>query len=151
MKTIQDLSQKEYQRQWYVKNKERQKKHNQEYYSQNKEKILSKNKEYYERNKEPIREYRASWRNANKKSCSKYYASYRKANPEKKNAHMAVLAAINSGLLKKDACLFCGNDKAEAHHGSYEPDKHLDVLWLCRFHHKAVHVMQKKIEKLLAT
>lgn len=40
------------------------------------------------------------------------------------------------GLLEVQRCVVCG-DKAEAHHEDYT--KPLDVVWLCRKHHKQRH------------
>lgn len=57
-----------------------------------------------------------------------------KKNPSKKNAYMAVDAAIRSGVLARPSfCSGCGcpdtEHRIEAHH--YDYSKPLDVIWLC--------------------
>jgi len=45
--------------------------------------------------------------------------------------------AIRSGKMERLPCVVCGNPKSEGHHEDYsEP---LDVIWLCRKHHKDIH------------
>lgn len=57
--------------------------------------------------------------------------------PQKARARYAVGNAIRSGKLVRQPCLVCGNEKSEAHHADYQ--KTLDVMWLCRLHHRAWH------------
>lgn len=52
-------------------------------------------------------------------------------------AHDAVRSATKRGLLVRQPCEVCGDTKAEAHHCDYS--KPLDVMWLCRLHHKKWH------------
>jgi hypothetical protein len=59
-------------------------------------------------------------------------------NKPKRDAEFAVAKALKSGLLQKLPCSICGNEKSESHHENYE--KPLDVVWLCRQHHRARHV-----------
>lgn len=58
-------------------------------------------------------------------------------------AGIAVNNAVVRGKLVKLACEVCGNTKSEAHHADYS--KPLDVMWLCRKHHKDVHRMHKEV------
>lgn len=60
---------------------------------------------------------------------------------KRKAAREAVTSALLSGdLVRPSACSACGTVGAtEAHHASYEPDRWLDVLWLCRTCHGALH------------
>jgi hypothetical protein len=51
--------------------------------------------------------------------------------------------AIKTGKLIRQPCQACGNEQSEAHHEDYS--KPLDVKWLCRKHHAALHRGQKKI------
>ena len=60
--------------------------------------------------------------------------------PERYKAHQVVAKAIISGKLKRLPCFVCG-EKAEAHHPDY--DRPLDVVWLCRPHHKETHDLIK--------
>ena len=65
-------------------------------------------------------------------------------NKNKVLVHKKVAQAIKSGLLKKQSCKFCGSNKVDGHHSDYL--KPLEVMWLCRLHHKEEH----KKDKLLA-
>jgi hypothetical protein len=61
-------------------------------------------------------------------------------------AHAKVKSALKSGALKRGKC-WCGSLRAEAHHESY--DRPLDVTWLCRKHHRAIHAEQRRAAKLV--
>lgn len=53
-------------------------------------------------------------------------------------AHIAVSNALLSGKLVKQPCEVCGSlSLIEAHHDDYT--KRLEVRWLCKPHHLAVH------------
>lgn len=67
---------------------------------------------------------------------------YKKLNPEKRLAHQKVSNAIRDGRLKKGVCMFCGEIKADGHHVDYS--KPLDVIWLCRTHHKQIHAYEDR-------
>jgi len=56
--------------------------------------------------------------------------------PEKYKARLKVYYALKTHKIKKDKC-FCKNEKTEAHHPDYS--KPLEVVWLCREHHYAIH------------
>ena len=56
--------------------------------------------------------------------------------PGRYRAANAVSNAIRDGRLMRLACEICGGT-AQAHHDDYR--KPLDVRWLCRAHHLAVH------------
>jgi hypothetical protein len=66
--------------------------------------------------------------NAVRRSDKKY--------PEKVTARVKVRDALKSGKLTKMSC-FCGEEESQAHHDDYS--KPLDVIWLCRRHHKEIH------------
>ena len=61
--------------------------------------------------------------------------------PERFNAKRLVENAVKAGRIVKLPCMVCGG-VAEAHHPDYSAP--LDVVWLCRFHHKQAHAMAKK-------
>lgn len=63
--------------------------------------------------------------------------AWRNRHPQASWAHMATRSAIRRGLIQRQPCADCGSIKAEAHHPDY--DRPLDVVWLCRKHHKAAH------------
>jgi hypothetical protein len=52
-------------------------------------------------------------------------------------ARSLVRVHVSRGKMNKQPCLFCGDPNSEAHHQDYS--KPLDVTWLCKDHHKAVH------------
>lgn len=58
-------------------------------------------------------------------------------NSEAARAHALVAAAIKSGQLVPEPCKVCGDEKTVAHHEDYV--KPLEVVWLCRKHHRARH------------
>ena len=62
-----------------------------------------------------------------------------KANPEKHEAHKAVTRLLRNGTILRQRCTVCGDAKADAHHDSYKSERWLDVVWLCRLHHKERH------------
>lgn len=68
-------------------------------------------------------------------------ASYRKwlsNNQEKKDAHIKVHKALLAGVILKNPCIVCGeNKKVHGHHTDYS--KPLQVHWLCPRHHSAMH------------
>jgi hypothetical protein len=48
--------------------------------------------------------------------------------------------ALEKGAIKRLACFVCGELKVQGHHVSY--DLPLDVVWLCKVHHKEVHAKE---------
>lgn len=64
---------------------------------------------------------------------------YARLYPERIAAGDAVTAALRSGVLVRLPCEVCGDKRTEAHHPSYAPDAQLDVVWLCRRHHRQAH------------
>ena len=57
------------------------------------------------------------------------------------------------GHLRQEPCLLCGCVESEMHHPDYS--KPLDVLWLCRYHHLAVHagrvsILSHRVQPALA-
>ncbi|SHJ19687.1 hypothetical protein SAMN05444000_1069 [Shimia gijangensis] len=62
---------------------------------------------------------------------------WRQRNPKKVWAHVATQSALRRGLIDRQPCAICSDEKAEAHHPDY--DRPLMVQWLCRKHHKQAH------------
>lgn len=57
----------------------------------------------------------------------------------KRKAHQAVAYAVQTGRLVRQPCERCGTTQnVVAHHEDY--NKPLDVLWLCKYHHKERHM-----------
>jgi hypothetical protein len=62
---------------------------------------------------------------------------YRVYDPEKVEARKAVYLAVMSGVLTRQPCEECGETKVDGHHEDYS--RPLEVRWLCRQHHLALH------------
>lgn len=59
------------------------------------------------------------------------------ANPKARWAHVALASGLRRGLLERQPCAVCGHDTVDGHHENY--DEPLNVIWLCRRHHLALH------------
>jgi hypothetical protein len=57
--------------------------------------------------------------------------------PIKSKARQIMSNAITSGRLVPEPCVVCGEEKTEGHHEDYS--RPLDIIWLCRTHHKEIH------------
>jgi len=58
--------------------------------------------------------------------------------PEVKRSAQNIMAlAIQRGKLNRKSCEVCGDANTDGHHRDYL--KPLEVVWLCRKHHKAEH------------
>lgn len=57
-------------------------------------------------------------------------------------ARRATLNAIDRGLLTRQPCEVCGEEKVDAHHDDYT--KPLAIRWLCRRHHMELHRMDNE-------
>lgn len=66
-----------------------------------------------------------------------YQLKRRENFPGKYKARTKVQNAVRDGIIKKLPCVKCGNSKSEGHHKDYR--KYLDVVWLCRKHHRELH------------
>ncbi len=71
--------------------------------------------------------------------------AWEKRNKIKKLAQGRVSKAIKSGKLARQPCCICGDPKVEAHHDDYS--KPLDVRWLCKKHHDAVHLELNRLRR----
>ncbi len=69
-------------------------------------------------------------------------AAWKERNLLKVRAHASLRSGLRRGLVTKQACEICGALEAEAHHEDY--DRPLEVRWLCRHHHKALHAGRVK-------
>jgi len=76
-----------------------------------------------------------------KGGISKNHYHYKKLQvqryPERVKARNLVLRAVRSGKITKQPCVECGEVISFAHHENY--DAPLDVIWLCRKHHREKH------------
>lgn len=62
--------------------------------------------------------------------------------PEKTRATRLVQQMLIRGVLEKEPCFICGQDKVEGHHLFYDHPK--KVLWLCPDHHRKFHRVWKE-------
>lgn len=94
------------------------------------------------------REYDFQWRKSRRESGNpitvvertrEQFNAYfnRPYNKAKNKIRNLTRAAVKRGDLIKLPCEVCGNIKSEAHHLDYS--NHLDIKWLCRFHHMEAH------------
>jgi len=67
-------------------------------------------------------------------------AAWRERNQLKVWAHSTLRGALRRGILKRQPCEVCGAEEGETHHPNHFVA--LDVQWLCRAHHKALHAEQ---------
>lgn len=74
---------------------------------------------------------------------AKAHKRWKERNPHKRKAQIIVNNALRDGKIYPVPCLVCGKD-AEAHHPDY--DRPLDVIWLCKTHHRQVHVLAEQYE-----
>lgn len=55
----------------------------------------------------------------------------------KNKVRASTKGAVKRGVIKKEPCRVCGNQKSEIHHIDYS--KPLEIMWLCREHHMEWH------------
>jgi hypothetical protein len=61
-------------------------------------------------------------------------------------AHNALRSAIRRGLIVRKPCEVCGAAETDGHHPDH--DRPLAVRWLCRHHHRQVHIRPKEEARL---
>ena len=74
---------------------------------------------------------REAYKEANKRSYREKVVS------GKKQAERKLHYAIDTGSIKKENCVLCGNPAEAHHHFGY--DHPLEVIWLCKKHHMSHH------------
>lgn len=86
----------------------------------------------------------ASYSKSKCMDCYRESRAKRKGNPDyivqlfKESVRSLTRKYIAKGILTKQLCIVCGtNEMIEAHHEDYT--KPLEVIWLCRNHHKQYH------------
>lgn len=90
-------------------------------------------------------EYNKNWKKRNPEKVkiiqTRSTKNYRKKYPERCKARIILNHAVRDGKIKKQPCIVCGNDKAEAHHEWVK--KPLKVQWVCRIHHSRLHQLYR--------
>jgi hypothetical protein len=69
---------------------------------------------------------------------------YRNRHPRRAKANDTVNTLIKNGTIERRDCGICGEPDAVAHHPDY--DAPLNIIWLCRSHHKQAHAALKRME-----
>lgn len=106
------MSRSEYQRQWYLANRESR---------------LAYRRDYYAAHGPSPR-------------ASSHTAAYQKRHPLATSAHRAVTRAVRLGRIERQPCEICDAPQAQAHHAfGYEREHRFDVWWLCSSHHGEMH------------
>ena len=91
------------------------------------------------RNRASTGERNPNWRGGTSVGPRSHYVGrWIDRNPEKRAAQLAVKAALKAGRLERQPCERCGTtDDVHGHHDDYA--KPLEVMWLCRDHHRERH------------
>jgi hypothetical protein len=66
-------------------------------------------------------------------------AAYRGKFREHAKARRIFNNAVSKGDIKRLPCFVCGVENSEGHHADYSQP--LDVVWLCRTHHRQTHAL----------
>jgi len=91
-----------------------------------------------------------------KKCDAKYFRSekglankkrYTEKNELQVKARAILNNAVRDGRLKKQTCAICKDENSEAHHKDYT--KPLEVVWLCKTHHRQIEKMMGRPEAYL--
>lgn len=81
-----------------------------------------------------------------RREVATFWPQHTKRNQDelKREAGQAVSSAIASGKLTRQPCVKCSTTRGvEAHHEDYS--KPLDVVWLCRHHHRLRHAEMRAV------
>ena len=122
------------------------KEYNKEYYKKNKYKMKENRKIYYEKNKDKINEKGKLYKKKNKEYYRQYSRDYKKKTKDKVNArNMAeryIIISINQ------LCKDCNELATHRHHEDY--NKPLEVIFLCTKCHRERHrQLNRLIERRL--
>ena len=102
-----------------------------------KEEIRIRHEKYRETNKMKIKVQGEKYYENNKKRIMAYHKKYYWEHLKESRARGKFQHYIKKGAIIRQSCEICSEPKSEGHHPSY--DKPLDVIWLCRKHHKREH------------
>ena len=90
-----------------------------------------------EQNSTRTGESNPNWKGGISTDKYRYKKIAQKRHPKEHSARSKVHHAVRVGNITPQPCEVCGSDKVQAHHDDY--DKPLEVRWLCRKHHRALH------------
>jgi hypothetical protein len=126
------MSTAEYSRAWREKNKEKSREHS---------------RKWRENNREAHGVMNRKWNSEHPDQRKASSARFKKSHPQRNRAHSMLSWAVKNGKIQKQPCRDCGAVTVDGHHDDYS--KPLDVIWLCKLHHQALHnqVEQRKEAK----
>jgi len=93
--------------------------------------------EGWERKTKNMSEYQKAWHKKNPSYRTERSKTWLSRNPERRKVRDAVKYALRTGKLQKLPCGVCGELEVEGHHSDYS--RPLDVIWLCKEHHREIH------------
>lgn len=133
---------KEYQKDYYLKNKAKLSKSKALWYLKNRERLQKKSSEYFKAHKIELNEKRrirnkSITRIVRLKNPIPQHLRYSTVYKAKQAVRRKLRHAVDKGVLTRLPCEVCGEVISEGHHEDY--NKPLEVKWLCRKHHKEVH------------
>ena len=103
-----------YQREYFLKNRERLRRWHQQHYIENKEKMLQQSREWYKNNKERKRELKRNWEKRNIEKIRlqrrKWRRSWELKNPEKNRSMQNACHHKRRALLRGDKNKFSANE-----------------------------------------
>lgn len=97
------------------------------------------NKAWRKKNPERVRGYKHKYNTGNRDKLNEYMKKWTRENPEKRSAERKLQKAVWAGKIERPGvCSGCGNlAKVHGHHHDYT--RPLEVIWLCRVCHRAIH------------
>ena len=101
----------------------------------------------WERKTADMAAYTAAWKAAHPGYDTRAKKEWLAKNPARRKAQDAYRYALKVGKLTRLPCEVCGKAKADGHHTDYS--KPLQVVWLCREHHRQAHREAGKFQELL--
>lgn len=107
------------------------------YYKKHQQAILARLRNRRRKNPEKFAAAMRRWRNKHLALWRERQTKYNRANKLRVNARTKLIYWKNKGVIKQKPCIVCGSLKSEAHHCDYK--KPLEVMWMCKLHHKAWH------------
>lgn len=108
------------------------------YRAENREKELERKRKYNREHRAERAQYKKEHPSGITQNTRLSLKRWKTENREKMLAHKKVYNAIKRGKLVRMPCEICGTTLAiHAHHENY--DAPLDVIWLCRKHHRWIH------------
>lgn len=110
-----------------------------DYYKKNKERLDAINRSWIENNEKAHKKYQKMYREAHKKLTAEYMKTYLV-----KNEHKTTVRLKSKKLFPELLpCIVCKEPKSHRHHPDY--DKPDQVIFLCRKHHSQVHKLSRRL------